>query len=464
MKGIRMKPVFSAFYVALIAVISVSAFFAFSEMGSSYAGEPTGKITYSISSGSCKNYCGKRAPSGCYCTPECVKYGDCCSDYRMYCSSYSTTTRTTMTTKTTFVFKTTIKTTTTSKTTIRTTTTRTTLKTTTTSRTTTTWFSDADNDGIMSVIDNCPNVYNPSQRDFDSNGVGDSCEGKNYIKIKAYLHSSVNEQEYRQFISDVGSFLSSRGVDVILKVEGIERYSNDCTNSAGSSGADVAMCVGPGKGGYWGPPYYVLGANTDQGFGFTSNGIGAEAHEIMHFLGVVDTCYYPEAMPKPDWLYNDLMTYPYGPNATLSPTEAGIANFNARQISASGREGIYYPFREAVHPSYVKIRLQQGSVIEIQAPCTEKYCTAYEISNFAPSESQKMVLIKSLFAQSGKFSLQASYLDSYFGIKLSCSGREYWIPSKLFDDCFILNSFMPLSGCRISCQTPGEWCQSVAAW
>lgn len=452
-----MKPELSAVCLITVAIISVSAFYAFSGISISFDHEPTGKITYSFSN-SCKNYCGKRAPGGCYCTPECVKYGDCCSDYRMYCSSYASTTRTTMTTRTTFVFKTTIKTTTTTRTTFKTTTTRTTLK------TTTTWFSDTDNDGIMSVIDNCPNVYNPSQRDVDNNGIGDTCEGKNYIKIKAYIHPSVNAEEYNQFITGIENFLSSRGVDVILKVAGTETYYGDCTNAASSSGADVAMCVGPGKGGYWGPPYYVLGANTDQGLGFTSAGIGAEAHEIMHFLGVTDTCYYPEAMPKPGWLYNDIMTYPYDANTTISPTEANIANFNARQLSASGREGIFYPFREPVHPSYVKTRISDATVIEIQAPSTEKYCTSYGIYNFAPSESNKLVLIKSLFAQSGKFSIQASYLDSYFGIKLSCSGREYWVPSKLFDDCFILNGYNSLSGCRVSCQTPGEWCQSVAAW
>ena len=37
--------------------------------------------------------------------------------------------------------------------------------------------SDIDNDGICNNADNCPEDYNPSQEDFDDNGVGDACDG-----------------------------------------------------------------------------------------------------------------------------------------------------------------------------------------------------------------------------------------------------------------------------------------------
>ena len=36
--------------------------------------------------------------------------------------------------------------------------------------------SDIDGDGIIDSLDNCPNVSNANQRDFDSNGEGDACE------------------------------------------------------------------------------------------------------------------------------------------------------------------------------------------------------------------------------------------------------------------------------------------------
>lgn len=34
---------------------------------------------------------------------------------------------------------------------------------------------DADGDGVVDSIDNCPSVHNPNQEDADSNGVGDAC-------------------------------------------------------------------------------------------------------------------------------------------------------------------------------------------------------------------------------------------------------------------------------------------------
>jgi len=34
---------------------------------------------------------------------------------------------------------------------------------------------DVDGDGVLTAIDNCPQVYNPLQEDADSNGVGDAC-------------------------------------------------------------------------------------------------------------------------------------------------------------------------------------------------------------------------------------------------------------------------------------------------
>jgi hypothetical protein len=34
---------------------------------------------------------------------------------------------------------------------------------------------DNDNDGIADKSDNCPDVYNPDQKDTDNDGVGDVC-------------------------------------------------------------------------------------------------------------------------------------------------------------------------------------------------------------------------------------------------------------------------------------------------
>jgi len=35
---------------------------------------------------------------------------------------------------------------------------------------------DADFDGVLDVLDNCPHAYNPAQSDSDADGVGDACD------------------------------------------------------------------------------------------------------------------------------------------------------------------------------------------------------------------------------------------------------------------------------------------------
>lgn len=40
---------------------------------------------------------------------------------------------------------------------------------------------DADGDGIADGVDNCPNKYNPNQRDSDGDGVGDACDNCPYV-------------------------------------------------------------------------------------------------------------------------------------------------------------------------------------------------------------------------------------------------------------------------------------------
>ena len=42
---------------------------------------------------------------------------------------------------------------------------------------------DLDSDGIPSEIDNCPQIYNPEQTDFDDDGIGDGCDSCDNFNI-----------------------------------------------------------------------------------------------------------------------------------------------------------------------------------------------------------------------------------------------------------------------------------------
>jgi len=45
----------------------------------SFLAEKTGKQFTAADAGSCDGYCGAQGP-GCYCTADCLQYGDCCAD------------------------------------------------------------------------------------------------------------------------------------------------------------------------------------------------------------------------------------------------------------------------------------------------------------------------------------------------------------------------------------------------
>ena len=76
---------------------------------------------------------------------------------------------------------------------------------------------DLDDDSICDDIDNCPDVYNPNQEDFDSDNVGDDCDGiglneeetkKTLIKIVDVLGRNIsleNKNSLLLFIFDDGS-------------------------------------------------------------------------------------------------------------------------------------------------------------------------------------------------------------------------------------------------------------------
>lgn len=51
---------------------------------------------------------------------------------------------------------------------------------------------DSDGDGVSDANDNCPNVANPNQRDFDGNGIGNACDELVFTNISGTLNTSGN--------------------------------------------------------------------------------------------------------------------------------------------------------------------------------------------------------------------------------------------------------------------------------
>jgi hypothetical protein len=52
--------------------------------------------------------------------------------------------------------------------------------------------SDSDDDGIIDLLDNCPNIYNPGQEDVDGDGIGDVCDNCPAIYNPGQLDSDLD--------------------------------------------------------------------------------------------------------------------------------------------------------------------------------------------------------------------------------------------------------------------------------
>lgn len=85
---------------------------------------------------------------------------------------------------------------------------------------------DRDGDGVDNATDNCPDVYNPQQRDLDKDGVGDLCDcAQADDKFSAVAVDVVNFAPPVPFspVESSGDWAASKGVYNQLQRDGVRR-------------------------------------------------------------------------------------------------------------------------------------------------------------------------------------------------------------------------------------------------
>ena len=73
--------------------------------------------------------------------------------------------------------------------------------------------SDIDNDGICNNTDNCPQDYNPNQEDFNSDNIGDACDGVGLIEV-------VNKKQLIAVTDVLGRNTKNKGLSIKIYDDG----------------------------------------------------------------------------------------------------------------------------------------------------------------------------------------------------------------------------------------------------
>lgn len=220
--------------------------------------------------------------------------------------------------------------------------------------------------------------------------------------------------------------------------------------------ADLNVCVGPGEGWMWG---CAIGCNTNPPFGFdTDTGIIAEAHEFIHFLGYQDLYCLPsgvggEGMPQ-EWLENDIMgknPYVSLSRSKMAEIEKKIVEFNIKQLNSAGRSSIYYSSGGSLN------RMRNNALLNVKTGLGNTVCNIYKFSGYESCEGVQSSVYKKVTSDaSGTISFSSGWSDGY---KIVCGSKTFWLPSPVFDECFIGNNYRTFSLCNIKCETSDRWCE-----
>ena len=81
---------------------------------------------------------------------------------------------------------------------------------------------DIDLDGICNNLDNCPDLYNPQQEDFNNDNIGDACDG-------LYINEKLSNRKLIRVI-DIRQVNNKRFILKFLMMEVLKKIHKTLTN------------------------------------------------------------------------------------------------------------------------------------------------------------------------------------------------------------------------------------------
>lgn len=279
------------------------------------------------------------------------------------------------------------------------------------------------------------------------------------ISIRAYLHQGVSETAYRDFVTQLTAFYRSRGFDLRFKVNELFLLGagESCGWSRGSS--HVITCVGSGMHGYYGPPWYRVGINTDYPFGLDTNwGLQVTAHEFGHFFAVQDLYWLKSTADShqqaPGWTYpNDLMFDPYVASPMFSPESEAIIQHNLERLGQQGNEGL------------VLVSDRMVDKITVMTPQSGDRCDMYgrsrDLTAYSSHLDETATLTRYTNAQKiltfPTFASDSNVDDNFDFYLLDCQSGRYWVHSHLIDGSYFTFNQPQVPG--LLCLRHDAWCQ-----
>ncbi len=278
------------------------------------------------------------------------------------------------------------------------------------------------------------------------------------INITAYLpiDIGIDELSYHSFLNNISKLYQDNGISISFNANKIIWYQPTETCSKERYGNHLSMCVGPNKGGYLGPPWFQVGANTNSPFGFTPTGVRAEAHELAHFLGVRDLYWLTTSSesdlkaPVINGIGKDIMfsPYPYD-NTTFNEWEKNIIKYNIERLK-EGKEIIYPANRTPL-----KLNIKFPTFL------ANRLCNIYISKRDYNLFKSKLITAEGpslsiTINNEGNFQIEPSSDEVDLSYIYCPKDYRYWLNFISTENCFIKNGLN--AECNISCSVNNGWC------